>query len=790
MKSITMRPTKRQYCVSKKGLSLITTLLTAGLTNVSFAAEEAYQQIEEITVTARKRAENLQNTPIAITAFSSQGLEDRGLSDISQIGEFTPNLVFDNTSAVAATSSAASIYIRGIGQSDWALAVDPGVGLYLDGVYIARSVGGVMDLLDLERVEVLRGPQGTLFGRNTIGGAISLVTKKPGDELYGSAEISVGRYDRIDARASINLPITETLAGTIAVSSKKADGYVENLQPGSPDLGDEDTLSGRLALRWTPSDKVEINFSADGTKEREAPAPNVLLAADETAIFPAAYNGAAFPINRHGVSVDASCANFADPGRLSNPSCFNSQWVAGPFKTYSTHESPNDFVNSYIGRDMEPAADLDLWGTSLTIEWAINDALTLKSISAYRDLEGYWSRDADHSPLVIEQTLNEYEQDQLTQEFQLQGTAFNEKMQWITGLYYFEEEGCHFDLVELAGAVFDSGGCIENTSKAVFGQATYDLTDKLSVTVGARWTEDDKRFTPDSLVAQDNGLGIPAGVRVLPLEQGKVTSEEVDPYLNIAYQWHESLMTYASYSEGFKGGGFTQRVFPPRTDVPDFAPEFVKSYELGFKSDWLSRRLRLNGAVFFTDYTDLQVNVDETSLGRVGEIGIITRNAAEAEIYGFELEALVIPLDGMLIEAGIGYLDAEYSEVSGLARDAGLTENHELMNAPEWSVTTGISYRLELANIGTLTPRVDYSYTSKVYNDALNSPLLVQSSIDLVNMSVVFEDYQEKWVVTWAVHNLTDETYLVTGFNEPGPGLVEGVYAAPRTWTFRVKRKF
>lgn len=770
---------------------LVATATITSLSTCYSQAAESYQQIEEVTVTARKRAENLQETPIAITAFSSEGLENRGISDISQIGDFTPNLVFDSTSAIAATSSAASIYIRGIGQSDWALAVDPGVGLYLDGVYIARSVGGVMDLLDLERVEVLRGPQGTLFGRNTIGGAISLVTKKPGDEFYGNAEISLGRYDRLDTRASVNIPLSETIAANLAISSKKRDGYVKNLQPGSPDLGDEDALAGRFALRWTPNDSFEVNFSADGTKEREAPAPNVLMAVDETAIFPLAFNGAAFPINRFGIPSDASCANMADPSRLSNPLCFNSQWVTGPFKTHSTHETPNDFVNSnFVSRGMEPASDLDLWGVSLTAEWAVNDSLTLKSISAYRELEGYWARDTDHSPLVVLQTLNEYEQDQFTQEFQLQGTALNEKLQWITGVYYFEEEGCHLDGVELAGSVFESGGCIENTSKAVFGQATYDLTDKLSLTLGVRWTDDDKRFTPDSSVAQDNGLGIPAGVRVLPYEEGKVTSEEVDPYVNLAYQWTEDLMTYASYSEGFKGGGFTQRAFPPRTDVPDFQPEFVKAYELGVKSDWFGSRLRLNGAVFFTDYTDLQVNVDETSLGRVGEIGVITRNAAEAEIFGFELEVLAMPADGWMLEAGIGYLDAEYSEVSGLAKDAGLTKNHELVNAPEWSISTGISYRFEIGGLGSLIPRVDYSYTSKVYNNALNSPLLTQPSVELVNLSLQFEDYNEKWSATLAVHNLTDETYLVTGNDDPGSGIIEGVYATPRAWSFKVKRKF
>lgn len=216
----------------------------------------------------------------------------------------------------------------------------------------------------------------------------------------------------------------------------------------------------------------------------------------------------------------------------------------------------------------------------------------------------------------------------------------------------------------------------------------------------------------------------------------------------------------------------------------------MKAYEVGFKSDWFDNRLRLNGAAFFTDYTDLQVNVDETSLGRVGEIGVITRNAAEAEIFGFELELLTLPADGWTIESGVGYLDAEYSEISGLAQDAGLTKSHKLVNTPEWTVTTGISYRWEVNGLGTIIPRVDYSYTSKVYNNALNTPLLTQSSVELVNASLAFESSDEKWSTAIAVHNLSDEDYLIAGNDDPGAGITEGVYAMPRTWSVRIKRQF
>ncbi len=771
--------------------------------------------IEEVVVTARKKEESLQDTPISIAAFSSTDIEERGMVDFSDIGEFTPNVTFDFTSAIAAGNSAAIIMIRGVGTSDWALPVDPGVGLYLDDVYIARTVGQVMDTVDVERIEVLRGPQGTLFGRNTIGGAISVVTKKPStDELFGRVEASVGEYNRRDFNAYINVPLSETFAGSLSVSSRTRDGYVKNRFPGAPDLGDNDDLSGRMAFRWEPSDRVTINISGDYSTTDESPAANVLIDVIED---PADPNKGFTPLNNM-LSGDTQCTDLNDPGRFSNTACYNRQWVLGPFETNSSHRSSTPELQNEdrFGIAVRPASELDVWGLSGTIEWDISDTLTFKSISAHRRVEdGFWSRDSGHSGNqnhVLGRTTNLYEQKQTTQEFQLLGAAFEDKLSYLAGLYYLEEEGEHLDVVELLlNTVFDSGGTIDNTSQAIFAQGTYDFTDKFSVTVGLRYTDEEKEFVAQSVVGLDeanpelggnglltgtsdcldNPIPLPGnGACVLPNTPAQSDTSETQPYFNFSYRWSEDLMTYASYAEGFKAGAFTQRVFPPALATPTAGPEFVEVYELGFKSTWFDNRMRLNGAVFFNDYTDLQVNVNAAT-GTTGTdggvvIGTVTDNAAAAEIKGLELEMTFVPTHAWLIQVGIGYLDAEYVDLG--ASVAGLTLDSELVNAPEWNVTVAGQYEFGLGELGSLTTRVDYSYTSEIHNDSQNFAQLVQSGYSLVNAGVTWRDNDDLWSATLGGRNLADKTYLVTGFG--GSGIVEGVYGLPRTWSFSIRRSF
>lgn len=755
--------------------------------------DEAREGLEEIMVTARKRAESLQDAPIAITAFTAENLDARGLNDLSEIGNHTPNLVFDFTSQINPTSSAASIYIRGIGQADWTLPSDPGVGLYVDGVYVARSVGGVLDLLEVETVEVLKGPQGTLFGRNTIGGAISITTRKPGDEYEGKVSVAGGKFNRINVRGYLNIPVSETFAFSIAGSRKKANGYVKNLIPGAPDLGDEDVWAGRVAARWNPSDRLEVNISVDATRERENNAPNVHPKVFEDSFLGAVYNGVdlGFPFPdelRPNFIPDPVCSDFSDPSRLNNSTCFNNFYAVdfsdNPYLTSATFVSNVDVVNQLGSRPAEAAADLDLFGISMTIDYDISDTIQLTSISAYREVDGFWVRDEDGTPIEIVSTVNDFTQDQFTQELQLKEQTQDGRMNWLIGGFYFTEDGCHLDLVYLYIEALTSGGCIDAESYAAFGQATYDVTDQLSATFGIRYTDDDKTYTADSISLLSGFFGFPFGTRILPTEPQGNPNDEVDFHGSLAYRWTEDFMTYASYSESFKGVTFTQRVFPPRPDVPTASSESAQSYEIGFKSSLADNRVRLNAAAFYTDYTDIQVNVLEP-----GSAGDTVQNAAGGEIKGFEIELTAVPNPQWLIEGGIGYLDAKYTNVDPIATQ--ITTDSRFVNTPEFSANLGIAYTAEIANGWTATPRVDYSYISKIFNDGLNTTALIQPGVSLIDASLRFINEDNGWTLALEGHNLTDKLVRVSGFSDPFfTGNTEITVAPPRTWLIKAEYAF
>lgn len=768
--------------------------------------------LEEIVVTARKREESLQDTPISVAAFTAQDLEARGTVDFSQLGEFTPNLTFDYTSAIAAGNSAAIVMIRGVGAADWTIGTDPGVGIYLDGVYISRTIGQVMDTVDVERIEVLRGPQGTLFGRNTIGGAISVVTKKPDLEAFsGRAELTFGSYDRIDGNAYINLPISDTMAASASFSKRTRDGYVKNLVPNTPDLGDNDDTSTRLAFRWLPSDSLTVDISADYSTTDEAPAANVLIGTRA---------GEGFYNLTNLIVGGAACLgpnNTVPAAALNNPNCYNDQWAVGPFQTFSSHVSstPELGNDDAFGLTVKPESGINVWGIGGTIEWEISDNVTVKSITAHRRVEdGFWSRDSSHSGNqghVLARTSNAFEQSQTSQEFQLLGSALDDRLNFIIGTFYLEEKALHKDVVELVlNTVFDSGGVTDNSSSAVFAQGTYDITDQLALTLGIRYTDEDKSFAARSTTGLDeanaflggsaliaglrdcenNIIGTPAnGACLLPREAVTSNANELEPYVNVSYQWNDDLMTYVSYSEGFKGGAFTQRVFPPALATPTSNPEFVKVYEGGFKSTWFDNRLRLNGAFFFTDYTDLQINVSAGT--GTGAIGDVTKNAAEAEIMGFELDMTAVPVPEALVQLGIGFLDAEYTFIDTANNPFGgivIDLDSDLVNAPKWNVVAAAQYEYGLGDWGTLTPRLDLSYVSRTENEAANEPRLSQPGVTLLNLSMTWRDTNDVWSVTAAGQNVTDETYLVTGV--AGSGIVEGVYGLPATWSLSIRRNF
>jgi len=710
--------------------------------------------LEEIVVTARKREESLQDTPIAVSAFTGDNMEARGSFTIADVEKYAPNVTFQNNPGFSGASNSATVYIRGIGQKDFVPTVEPGVGLYMDGVYVARSVGSVLNLADIAQVEILRGPQGTLFGRNTIGGAVSVTLKQPEEEFGGSVELLIGEDDRVQTRGVLNVPLTDNLYSRYSVFTHNRDGYVERLD--GKDLGDDEEIGARAAFLWRVSDSFDASFAVDYSHSREngPPLSHLGFLYDPTAVT--------FLHN----AITPGCG--APSGDPTNPACINdAQYNLGKDRTAGTSPS---------------FSKLDLFGATLTLDWRVSEDLQIKSITAYRDVDSEFAREIDKTPLPVNSVFDDITQDQFSQEIQFLGESFDGRLNWIAGLYYFTESANNLNNVFLPMLSFRSGGDVDNESLAVFTQGTYDLTEKLSMTLGLRYTEDKKEFTPDQFITSAAPFyGIPVGLPLLPSKTAEQTFEEVTPMVNFAYQWNDDFMTYVSYSEGYKSGGFTQRVFPPLPEIPSFDPEYVKVYEVGFKYENLEQGFRLNSAIFYSDYSDLQV---QTFIG----IAPITQNAAEASITGIEVEFVYTPVETWLLEGSIGWIDAEFDEVGTTVTE--ITQSSKFERVPELTASLGLSKEISTEEYGVFSPRIDWSYRDKFFNDALNTPIIEQKAYRVVNTNVRWEAPNNQLSVTVGIDNLLDEDYMISGVFGVAQGTAEGVFDRGRTWYLRANYSF
>ncbi len=767
-----------------KSTSLIvlsTTILTTALMSEStYAVEDKSKGLEEIVITARKISESLQDVPIAVSAFTAESLKKKGLSNISQMGDYTPSLIMDFTSALTGSSASITTFIRGIGQSDFLLTIDPGVGLYVDGVYVARSVGGIVDLLNLERIEVLKGPQGTLFGRNTIGGAINIVSAMPGEDFSINADATIGSFNRRDLRLTVDIPLIEDkLLSSLSFSTKNRDGYARRIPftgEHGPDisyptqaigqnteLGDENTFTAKGIFQLQASDRLQATLIIDATRSREHSAASKLLN-----VYPGAtqlaglYNGCiagAIPVQVCGPAFNLN----GDANPLNDRTPYDGRFITDdPYTTYGT--GPN-FSN------------LDLFGAALTLDYDINDNIDFKSITAYRKLEAEFGRDGDNSPITMDHTSNLYKHNQFTQELQLTGVSFDSKLKWLAGLYYFEESGRDNVFVPLGGIPFlnlDELNIVNNVSYAAFGQATYSFTDGLSMTAGLRYTKENKDYRP---VHRE----LVSGVLLVPDDTAELDISDISPRIGVEYRWNENFFTYVSVSKGFKSGGFTGRTVDPQPAARPFKPEKVWAYEVGFKSDLADGRVRLNGAAYYTDYSNLQV---------VNQEGItpITVNAGKAEIKGGELELQAMITDSLVLTVGLAYTDAKYVEISDPF--ATISTASKFANTPEFSSTVGLEYTVDLDNEGTLLFHGDWNYNSTIYNNAENTPELTQPALHLFNAAVTYSHPGDQWELIFGGRNLTDERYLVSGFNQPGVGFTEGTYARPREWYLTLRLNY
>ncbi|PZU56559.1 MAG: TonB-dependent receptor [Sphingobium sp.] len=747
----------------RKRRALVAAIITGALSGTSLSAlaqdqaEGAADGLETITVTARKQSENLQNTPISITAFSAERLEAQGITQVNRIQDFTPNLTFANIPSNSGIASNAAVYIRGIGQNDFAPTVEPGVGIYIDGVYLGRTAGGVFDLIDVNSVEVLRGPQGTLFGRNTIGGAINLTTIQPDDTFRAKGDVKYGTDDRINVRAMVSGPLTEGLYAKISGGIFSQDGYVDAPALGKK-FGNQDTKMVRGALRFAPvGSRFEATIAADYTRDKSNGAPVVVTGIDPTA------SGSFVTLNNFIASGMTNPGDCLTAAAASNTACYN-QRLFSKDTNYATGET---------------FSDLELWSASLTASYELADDIEFKSITAIRRINGTFAQDRDGSNLSINYVYDDFTQKQFSQEFQVVGKALDDRLNWVTGLYFFKEKGRDINPLQFLVVEAQSGGYYNYKNWAAFAQLGYKITDQLTLTGGIRYTDDRKDYLPDQYVIStlEPFLSIPTGTRIVPYETVKANVKKWTPMVNLSYQATRDFMLYATYSQGFKGGGYTQRIFPPEPNLPSFKPETVDSYEAGFKLMALDNRLRLNGSAFYTDYNNMQLLVADAT-----RVGPFITNAGKARIQGFELETNFVPADGWRFNAAVGLTDAKFKELDDGVQ--GLTLDSRFVFVSKWTVSASAEKEADLAGMGSLTPHVDWSYRSGFFTNAngINTPELYQPGYSIFNGNLRWQDTSKTYSLTVGVDNIGNKKFRTFGDYQPSFGFYMQSYDRGRQY--------
>jgi iron complex outermembrane receptor protein len=712
--------------------------------------------LEEITVTARRREEMLQDVPISLSAFSGEDLESAGAIDITWLQQTTPNL----TLQVARGSNSTLIaFIRGIGQQDPLWGFEPGVGLYVDDVYIARPQGAVLDIFDIERIEVLRGPQGTLYGRNTIGGAIKYVTRPLGDEARFDGRVNIGSYNQRDVIASMAAPVTDTFSVGGSFALYRRDGFGKNLVTGEEHYN-KDVDAARFSAEWRPSDAVLFRLAADWVQDNSNA--------------------------RHGHREAPGAGLSAGEGVLKD--------------IYDTRGG--------IGDDNRVETD----GVSLLAQWAISDAFTVKSITAYREGRTDTLIDFDTGPQPSLDVPAVYKDRQFTQELQL--LFEGERMQGVAGLYYLDGTAAgKFDtIVGLINTTIATAGEVGTESIAAFADVSFDITDALSASVGGRWTSDDREGT----VYRQNFTGLYSplfgNANAVPgLLRSNYTNDktfdEFTPRVSVSYEFSDDLTSYAAYSEGFKSGGFDMRgdaVLTPDT-VNGYDPEYVKSYELGLKGNVFDGRLGFNLALFRADYEGQQITRQEPTV--FGSIASFVDNAADSTIQGVELEGTIRFTDNLTATYGVGYVDAEFDKYTSttvvtnpspppatITVPIDLSDSAQFQNTPEWNGNLALSYRHDLAEQGSVLGTVRGSYRSEYTMFEFENPQIDQTDdYTLVDVDLVWTLPNGRTTIGAHGRNLTDEAYKVGGYLFAGPtfgNVVNSFYGPPRTYTLTLGYSF
>jgi iron complex outermembrane receptor protein len=707
---------------------------------------ETSRRLDVVTVSATKRDEGLQDIPLSVTAFSQEKLDLLGATNLGGIQESTPNL---NFSAQSADSNVARITLRGIGTETLVGGGDPGVALHIDGIYVGRNSVAAADVFDVERVEVLRGPQGTLFGRNATGGSVNIITKKPQDEFGGFADLTYGNYNQLRARGAVNVPLSENVFSRFTVFSDSHDGYMENLYPSGRDGANKDSHGGRAQVLWDLGSDNEVLLRGYYTKIGGAGGGSRFLGTDI-----ATANG--YPDR---VLVGVSDGSGPPPGV---PIVGDAYGLGTTTTGDSVLSRPTGFHQ--FRKDAPEFVDQTIKGVDLEVNYNLSDGIMLRSVSSYQTNENEILIDADNSEISIETRQRDSSASQFSQEFNLVSNS-DSAFQWLAGLYFYNEDLTEtFSATTAAGVIPGSTGVgqtritnHELSSYAIFGQASYDLTDKLTVTAGARHTWDQKdqsRPAGGGFVDLTNNFAFLRGgaLGTLPADSGSVEFNEWSYRLSADYALTDDNLLYASFAHGYKTGGFDFNGGELQADVlVPYLPEFVDAIEVGSKNEFFNGAAILNIAAFNYDYTDLQVF-------RLTGNGPLTDNAAASTIKGLEVELEIAPTDNLRFDAAVGYLDATYDEYTIDIPPTDFSGNR-LNYAPEWTTHIGAEYTFPMGQNNLIT-RLDWSWRDDTFFDRANTALDTQEAYSLWNARIRYDT--EAWFVDLYGRNLGDEEY-VTG---------------------------
>jgi iron complex outermembrane receptor protein len=794
--------------------------LTLLATCIGGTVEAASGPLEEIVVTAQFKEQNVQDTPIAITAVTGEMIDARGQNTIEEISAQAPNVTLTRAGSFAGPALIG--FIRGVGQTDFNPALEPGVGLYVDDVYYSTLTASILDLLDLDRVEVLRGPQGTLAGKNSIGGAIKLYTQRPSADRNGYIEVGIGEYDAVNIRGGSNFTlIDDVLFARISGVSRSRDGHVTTLDYGcthpgsvfSSQVTGADCETGteggfrynavRGALSWLPTDRLEINLAGDWVDDESEPVANTLLATGPTVAPIVLAPGSGLSPTAPGPLI---WENLAIPGMVTGS-------VGCSFVAYGPDScdplSPNDPYVSYAdyqdprnGLVIDRRQYVESKGASLHIDWDVTDDLRIQSITGYREYDSAFASEQDGTPFPIALLFQRMVHDQFSQEIRVT-RRFGAFADITIGGFYFDANTDLDARVDLGYVSFDfihGPDPVDTRNIAVFANAIFSITDRVQLATGLRYSDDRKEYdyvrtNPDFSPIQPclgppGTPGNPPNCLISSLDGTSSTFEDdrIDYRVALSYAITDNAMVYAQYATGYKGGGVNPRPFY-NVQAVSFQPEEMETVEVGAKTQLFNYTLQLNVALFYNDYQGVTATFDDctSQFGPVfGLPCLLNSNAGDAEVTGAEIELDFVPIDGLRIDASLSVLDFEYESINP---NTGISPSAITQFTPELTWSLGAQYAFETGS-GVVTPRLDASYQDHMFTDPANSPGSRIDGYTLLQGRITWENPSRTWLVALEGRNLTDKLYYTNkGDGVPGgSGFTNGAPGLPRTWMVSVRR--